>query len=364
LPNLRSCVCVDVVLCVCARPSERANSVGVCVFTGGCVESQEGSIGAQERAEETKRKTRESNAVACLAPLAPTTMCVAGGGRAVLVVVVVEEVDGRDSLSLSSFHGSWFTFGIERWRRCASFFGFHLRYTALEGARTSLAGGWKRGCVVCFPRRPRTRHMCVCRRALSESGNSSARRERGSVEVGVASHQRGKEHTRTLPPLAGRPRQASKSGGCSVCVCAPPVGETWLTARALSHREEENALGACVCDSLPLHVFRRRGPRPASQCVCVCVFSSAWPFDVGCVCVCSPYFSPCSRQTSLLSSPKARRDVSPLPSPRVPTNVCVCVCVLTAEVALARREMQEKATPASVAGAIFRLLPPLHFTCQ
>jgi hypothetical protein len=74
--------------------------------------------------------------------------------------------------------------------------------------------------------------------------------------------------------------------------------------------------------------------------------------------VCSPYFSPCSRQTSLLSSPKARRDVSPLPSPRVPTNVCVCVCVCSYGGGCSRSEGGARKGDAGQCGRCHLSAPP------
>jgi hypothetical protein len=172
-----------------------------------------------------------------------------------------------------------FTFGVPLWGENAA------------------CRGWKRGvcvCVFCF-RDGRVRIKCVCVcvcvcRALSESGSSSARQVRWSGKVGV---------------------------------CVSGVGEAWYLASPspFAPGGRERVCGVCVCDSLPLHVFRDAG-RQAKASWWACVLRRR---DLSSL--------PRSQQTSLLSSPRPGL-VSPVPSPRVWT------CVLAAEFPPARRGLE------------------------
>lgn len=119
----------------------------------------------------------------------------------------------------------------------------------------------------------------------------------------------------------------------------------------------------CVCVILSLASCSRDPVRPASQCVCVDVLQRVTFSDVRCVC--SPDFTPRSRQTSLLFPVKSRALVRPLPSP--PPNkrcqgmfACGRVCVCSYGGRFSRSEAERDARSAGcrpVAGSVLPFLP-------
>lgn len=172
--------------------------------------------------------------------------------------------------------------------------------------------------------------------------------ETDRVEIGAASHPRERQGsaTRTRGLCLQTRRVKARPVLVSECVCVTPRWRrTWLTTEPFVHREAENGLDVCVCDSLPRHVLSGPGPtgKPVCVCVCVDVLQRVTFSDVRCVCVCSPDFTPRSRQTSLLFPVKSRalfRRCRHLPNKRcqarprvwarahghVRVRTCVCVC--------------------------------------